>query len=124
MKRLWLLSVLFLAPSVSGCGCPLILHTHVEPRTLTLTVGETVPLPEASQSGCAEPRHPVEIETWTSEDPTIASVDADSGVVVGVAPGKTVIIAYTLEYDVDGGQSYLDSFSGVSVTVKASTARR
>ena len=120
MKRLALLSVLLLAPGVSGCGCTLELYIHFEPRTLTLTVGETTPLPRASQSGCAEPRHPVEIDTWTSVDPAVASVDADSGVVVGVAPGETEITASTLERDVDGGQSYLSYFGSVSVTVEAS----
>ena len=74
MKQLWLLCILFLAPSVSGCGCTLELRTYLEPSSLTLTVGETAPPPRASVSGCAEPRHEVSVNRWESENPTIASV--------------------------------------------------
>ena len=117
MKKLWVLSVLFIAPSVSGCGCELILYTYLEPSTLTLEVGETAPFPQASHSGCGEPRHPVEIDTWKSDDPTIASVDADALVIAGVAPGETRLNAFTLERSIDTGENYLSSFKGLTVTV-------
>lgn len=103
MKRRWLLSML-IPPSISGCGCELILYTYPEPRTLNLTVGKSAPLPKASQSGCGEPRHSIEIGSWKSENPAVASVDADSGV-VGETPGTTEIAAYTLERNVDGDKT-------------------
>lgn len=95
MKRLWLLSILFLAPSVSGCGCTLELHVELLPSVIVLAVGETAPSPRASIYGCGLPRQPVVFETGTyrSEDPTIASVDSETGVITGVALGETVILA-------------------------------
>lgn len=94
MKRfIWLLNILLLVPSVSGCGCPAILYTRISPSALTLTVGETAPPPKASVQGCFDPWREVEVEEWTSEDPDIASVDSDTGVITGVAPGETTIIA-------------------------------
>ncbi len=94
MKRLWLLSILFLAPSVSSCGCTLfIIDQNLEPSFLTLTVGETALPPRASVSGCNMPRRSVEIDSWESENPNIASVTPDTGVTTGVAPGKTNIMA-------------------------------
>lgn len=114
MKRfVWLLSVLLPVPSVSGCGCPAILNTRLGPSTLTLTVGETAPPPQASVQECFEPWRTVEIEEWTSENPDIASVDSDTGVITGVVPGEMTIIA-TADEPVP--------FEGyVSVTVVAST---
>lgn len=114
MKRLvWLLSILLLVPSVSGCGCPGILNTRLRPSTLTLTVGETAPPPQASVQACFDPWREVEVEEWTSENPGIASVDSDTGVITGVAPGETTIVASSEEPVPFGG--YL------SVTVIAPT---
>lgn len=107
MKRFgWRLSVLLLVPNVSGCGCQGILRTHFDPSTLTLTVGETVPPPQALVSGCLKSRQIVEIETWRSENLDIASVDADTGVITGVTPGVTTVIALANEpEDFDGAFS-------------------
>ena len=99
MRRLWLLGILFLAPSVSGCGCDLILRTYLDPTTLTLTVGETAPPPRASVSACAQPRHTVSVNRWESENPAIASVNEDTGVITGVAPGETRIAVYGNDAD-------------------------
>lgn len=93
MKRLvWLLSLLPLVPSVSGYGCSLILRTHRDPSTATLAVAETAPPPQASTLGCGIPRVTVRFEEWTSENPNIASVNPDTGVITGVAPGEATIL--------------------------------
>lgn len=114
MKRfVWLSSVLLLVLSVSGCGCPAILNIRVHPSTVILPVGETAPPPQVSTQGCFKPWRSVEFVEWTSEDPEIASVDADTGVITGVAPGKTTIIAFAEE-------NFRDTFP-THVTVVAST---
>ncbi len=112
MKRLvWLLSILLLVPSVSGCTCEA--RFHLEPSTLTLRVGGTAPPPRASVSGCNSPKRTIAIETWTSENPEIASVDSDTGVITGVAPGETTIDVIAVEPE---------SFYGtLSITVLPST---
>lgn len=100
MKRLvLLLCVSLLVPSVSGCGCTLELRKYLEPSTITLAVGETAAPPRASVSGCSEPRRAVEIDTRTSQNPDTASVDADTGVITGVAPGGATIIARSIGQD-------------------------
>lgn len=64
----------------------------------------------------------MKIDTWRSDDPTVATVDADARVVVGVALGETWLNAYTLERSVDTGESYLSAFNGLTVTLVAPTA--
>lgn len=118
MKRfVWLLSILLLVPSVSSCGCDAILRTRLDPSTLTLTVGETAPPPQASVQECFEPWRTVEIEYWRSENPDIASVDADTGEITGVAPGETTIIAGAEKPEPFGGRL------SVTVIAPATTAR-
>lgn len=114
MKRLvWLLSILLLAPGVSSCGCPSILNTRLEPSILTLSVGKTAPPPRASVQGCFDPWREVEVEEWTSDDPNIASVNSDTGVITGIAPGETRITATADEPVPFGGE--------VSVTIVSPT---
>lgn len=94
MKRsVWLMSVLLLVPSVSACGCDAVLRTRLSPSALTLTVSETAPPPQASVQECFAPWRTVEVEAWGSRNPGIASVDTDTGVITGVAPGETTITA-------------------------------
>lgn len=90
MKRLRLLSVLFLTLSVSGCT----LESRIDrsPDMVTLAVGETAPSPRASISGYRTPRQTVRFDSWTSEDPNIASINPDTGVITGVAPGGTTVL--------------------------------
>jgi len=117
MKRLvWLLSVLLLVPSVSGCGCTAELRVYRDPSTVTLAVAETAPPPRISTSGsgCFGPRQTVEILDWTSENPEIASVDPDTGVITGVAPGEAIIVGFAEE---NQREAYV-----VPVTVVAATA--
>lgn len=119
MRLLWLLSILFIAPSVSGCGCTLELNHELSPNRVILTVGETAPPPQASIYGCNLPRQSVVLETYRSEDPTIASVNPETGVVTGVAPGETtIIIVGFAEQEDDSSYFYLP------VTVEAPTAAR
>ena len=117
MKRLWLLSILFLAPSMSGCGCTLELRVSIEPNSLTLTVGETALPPKISTYGCNSPRTVVEVTRWESENPDVASVDAKTGVVTGVTSGETTISAFGTETDVDTGKGYETYIAAVPVTV-------
>lgn len=117
MKRLWLLSILFLAPGISGCGCNLILYQDIVPSTLTLSVGETVPPPKISVHGCNTPRTIVKVARWESENPDVASVDAKTGVVTGVTSGETTINAFGTETDVDTGKAYETYISTLPVTV-------
>ena len=117
MKRLWLLSILFLAPSVSSCGCNAILNISISPSTVTLAVGETASPPQISVSGCTEPRRVVDIASWSSNNPDIALVDAATGVITGVAPGETNIIAYR-EKDFKSAVPFT-----VTVTAPATAAR-
>ena len=106
MKRfVWLLSVLLLVPSVSGCSCQGIIRTHFDPSTLTLVVGEVAPAPQVSISGCLKPRQTVEIKAWRSENPDLASVNMDTGVITGVAPGETTITGFEQE-DFRGALSF------------------
>lgn len=117
MRLLWLLSILFLAPSVSGCGCTLELRRDLSPSVVVLTVGETAPPPQASIYGCGVPRQPVVFETYRAEDPAIASVDPETGMITGVAPGETAIIATGFVEQED-----YRSYFRLPVTVEASTA--
>ncbi len=117
MKRFWLLGILFLAPSVSGCGCNLILYQDVVPSMLTLSVGESAPPPKISVYGCNLPRTTVEVARWESENPGVASVDAKTGVVTGVTPGETIINAFGTETDVDTGKVYETYEAALPVTV-------
>lgn len=121
MRRLWLLSILFLTPSVSGCGCTLELRQYLEPSMLMLTVGETATPPKISIYGCNLPRTVVEITRWESENPDVASVDAKTGVVTGVAPGETVINAFGTDTDVDTGKDYETYEATLPVTVVSPT---
>jgi hypothetical protein len=118
MKRLvWLLSILLLVPSVSGCGCDAILRVDRGPETVTVAVGETAPPPQASIYGCGQPRLTLRFDDWTSEHPNIASVTPGTGVITGVAPGKTRIIGYADE-------NFGDAYSvPVTVVVPTATAR-
>lgn len=94
MKRsVWLLSLMLLVPSVSGCGCNAMLRTRLSTSTVTLTVGETAPPPQASVQECFEPWRTVEVEEWGSRNPDVASVNTDTGVITGVARGETTIVA-------------------------------
>lgn len=113
MRRLWLLGILLIAPSVSGCGCEAIGFKRLDPSAITLSVGTTAPAPQAVITGCLEPRRTVvEVERWTSENPAVASVDAESGVITGMSPGETTINAFSDGSDGGG------SFDGtLSVTV-------
>ena len=119
MRLLWLLSILFLAPSVSSCGCTLELRVELSPSMVVLAVGGTAPPPQASIYGCGLPRQPVMFETGTysSEDPTVASVNPETGVITGVAPGETVILVRGVVEQ----EQFSDVFI-VPVTVEASTA--
>lgn len=117
MRRLiCLLSLSLLVPSVSGCGCTLELRIDYVPDSVTLVVGETAPPPRITTSGCNTPRQTVEILEWTVENPEIASVDPDTGVITGVAPGETRVTGYELE-------NQRNAF-GFPVTVVSPTARR
>ena len=117
MKRLWLLCILFLAPSVSGCGCNLILYQDIAPSMLTLSVGETAPPPKISFYGCNAPRTVAKVARWESENPDVASVDAKTGVVTGITPGETTINAFGTETDVDTGREYETYIAAVPITV-------
>lgn len=121
MKRLWLLSILFLAPSVSGCGCTLELYEEFSPSVVVLAVGGTSPLPQASIYGCGSPKQPVVFQpgTYNSADPAVASVNPETGVITGVAPGETTIQARGVVKE--------DQYSGlfyIPVTVEASATAR
>lgn len=115
-RLIWLVSILFLAPSVSSCGCTLELNHELLPGKVSLAVGETAPPPQASIYGCNVPRQPVVLETYRSEDPTVASVNPETGVVTGVTPGETTII---LTGVVEQGD--YSSYFYLPVTVEAST---
>ena len=119
MRLLWLLSILFLAPSVSGCGCTLELNHELLPSKVILAVGETTSPPQASIYGCNVPRQSVVLETYKSEDPAVASVNPETGVITGVAPGETTIIITGVVEQED-----YSSFFYLPVTVEASAAAR
>lgn len=123
MKRsVWLLGILLLMPSVSGCGCTLELIVHLEPSTVTLAVGETAPPPQASISGCNTPRQSVRFEEWTSENPGIASVDPDTGVITGVAPGEATVLGSGVA--VSPGEDFRNVFNFPVKVVGSTTAAR
>ena len=113
MKKLWLASVVFVALIVSGC-CDLTSEAFLDRRSFNLEVGETAPLPKASFSVCNGPRYATGVDRWYSEDPAIALVDAEAGVIKGVAPGETVVLAFISE----GGEV------AVYVTVDEKTTAR
>lgn len=120
-RLLWVLSILFIAPSVSGCGCTLELRVALSPSVVALAVGETALPPRASIYGCGVPRQPVVFEagTYSSEDPTVASVNPETGMIMGVALGETIVFARgAVEQEQYSGLFY------IPVTVEASTAAR
>ena len=63
------------------------IEVTVVPQTATIQVGQTLPL-TAVVSGTTN-----QTVTWSSRTPSVATVDASSGVVTGVAPGTAVIEA-------------------------------
>ncbi len=112
MKRLvWLLSLSLLVPSVSGCTAEL--RINYDPDSVTLAASETAPPPKITTSGYSVPNRTIEIVEWTVQDPEIASVDADTGVITGVAPGETRVVGYEQE-------GFRNAF-GFPVTVTAYT---
>jgi hypothetical protein len=118
MKRLvWLLSLMLLVPGLSGCGCSAVLRIHRDPDTVTVAVGETAPPPRISTSECFEPRRTVEILEWRSENPEIALVNPDTGVITGVAPGEMVSIGYAQE-------NQTEAYTVPVTVVAATTAAR
>jgi uncharacterized protein YjdB len=105
MKYLfWPLCPLLLIPSVSECE--LSLQAHLVPSSVSLAVGETAPSPQASISRCGEPRHTVRLETWTSENPQIASVNPDTGVITGVSSSETTVVAYAEDGEANCGGTF------------------
>jgi hypothetical protein len=61
------------------------------PATLKLVVAGTTRIDAIARAANSDPRADATI-TWTSENPKVAMVDA-AGVVTGIAPGKTFIVA-------------------------------
>ena len=123
MKRfVWFLSVLLLVPSVSSCGCDLILRVDRNPSTVTVAVGETAPPPQALLYGCGTPRLTVRFEDWRSENPNIASVGTNTGVITGVAPGEVTVIGFGVA--VSRGEDIREAVNFPVTVVAATTAAR
>lgn len=60
----------------------------VSPNPVALTVGETISMVAEPTGGAAG-----QAVTWTTHHPAVATVDAESGVVTGVAAGYAAITA-------------------------------
>ena len=67
--------------------CPSILLTDINPQKVELTVGETV-TPTVELLTC-EGKQILDINTWTSGDEAIATVDPESGLIMARSVGQT-----------------------------------
>ena len=99
----------FLSPVSPGEVCTLELRTRFSPADTTIQVGQSF---EASVqlSSCGGARQLTDVVTWHAQDPTVATVDGQSGRVMGQGPGTTRISA--------SGQRY-GSVGGLQVSVQA-----
>jgi hypothetical protein len=85
-------------------------------------VGETAPPPQASLYGCGQPRLTVRFEDWRSENLNIASVNTDTGVITGVAPGETTVIGFGVA--VSPGEDIREAINFLVTVVASTTAAR
>lgn len=92
VRCLTLITVVTLTLACSGAIAPTgplgSSRVVVSPNPAAMKVGETINM-VAELSGDAEGQ----AVTWTTHHPAIATVDAESGVVTGVAPGYAAITA-------------------------------
>ncbi len=88
---------LVVAASVMGCGvldpdvCTLDLTWRVTPTEASLAVGESVTA-KAEAFGCSGRQPLAEEMRWSSDDPTVASVNEITGLISAEATGITKII--------------------------------
>jgi len=81
-RAMWCSPICSLATALTGCPMPTTVS--IAPMSATLEVGATVTLTASSTSAADD------VFVWTSDDPTIATVNQD-GVVTGVAGGTTIV---------------------------------
>ena len=92
---------LFLSAFLAACGGGFFLHptlssTYISPATATMATGKTVQLAvegiysDGSQQGISEGS-----TTWSSSDPSIATVTSSGGLATGASVGSTTITATT-----------------------------
>lgn len=94
MKPLRLfLSVFSLLPLLSGCfsvPCTLELEARLEPRAVTLEVGESV-TPTVGLYTCGGREIVTDTFIWSSGNPRIASVERTSGTITAHAVGQVEV---------------------------------
>lgn len=93
--RLVAATVLILAVSacdILGLGqeCHHGISYEVTPEEVTLTIGESFE-PIATMESCPEGRRQLQLH-WSAEDPSVVTVDPESGVTTGVDPGSTRLV--------------------------------
>lgn len=89
--------------------CTTELRIEFAPHQQSIRVGESF-TPTFRLSSCGGREKLTTTVTWQSTDPTVASVDATSGRITGVAPGQTSVTGTSEEYHLS---------QSVQVTVQA-----
>jgi uncharacterized protein YjdB len=95
------LSAFVLFPLVSGCFaalCTLELGTRLEPRAVTLEVGESV-TPTVGLYACGGRKTVPNIFVWTSKNPEIASVERTTGTISALLEGQVDVEVLAQEHD-------------------------
>ena len=88
------LAALLLCATLGGCGsvtaCPDDLQQRIDPPAVTLPVGGTA-RPTVQFLACGGTKPLVDLVSWQSRDPAIASVHEATGVITAHAPGTTIV---------------------------------
>jgi hypothetical protein len=98
MKLHHLLAASVLALGLAGCGvfptaCTDELGIALEPAETTIRVGETVRARALGVTCGGREREPYKA-TWQTGNPDIVSVDGETGVITGLAPGTGIVTAH------------------------------
>ncbi len=99
MKLHRLLALPVLALGLSGCGsflptaCTDELGIEIEPEQRTIRVGETLQARAFGVTCGGKKRSPYEV-AWRTTNTGIVSVDGETGVITGLAPGTAAVTAH------------------------------
>lgn len=97
------LSILALVPLLGSCflvprECTLELEGRLEPRAVTLEVGESI-TPTVGLYSCGGREQLSDTFIWTSENPEVASVERSTGTITARSVGQVDVEVLAQEYD-------------------------
>jgi uncharacterized protein YjdB len=106
MKAHRLLAASALALGLAGCGsflptaCTDELGIQVEPERRTIRVGDTVQARAFGVTCGGREREPYTV-AWRTANAGVVSVDGETGVITGLAPGTATVTAHEPEVSAD-----------------------